>query len=50
MLKVIRGSRSTPKYPKGYAYFVINGKIIEKMNCEELFGHICQCEDIFDQM
>ena len=39
-MKVIRGSRSTPKYPKGYAYFVIEGKTIEKMNAEELQGYI----------
>lgn len=49
-IKLIRGSRSTPKYQKGFVYFVLGNKIIEKMNAEELIGHIQLCEDLFDQL
>ena len=39
-LKVVRGSRSTPEYPKGYVYFVFDGKIIDKIDEERLLAHI----------
>ena len=49
-IKLIRGSRDTPGYPKGFVYFVVDGKIIDKKDAEALLAHIQLCEDLFDQL